>query len=312
MGLPATATLLFLVIAGAGFAGGVHSTRQPVARIGKERTAFSYPDPLRETKAALLEQINADRKAHGAPPLQPEHRAAKLGDDFCRAMVDEGSLSHFDSAGRPPYLRWTLAGGIDYHAENVGAYTSGGDTLGRPLIQALLAVHATMMTAGPPNDRHRATLLSPDFTHVGIGVAVSGGNLRVCEEFITRTMDWVVAPAAPVTTGAAATVQVQPQPGWEIPRVEVLYEEPASHPREARSSYSYPPAVLEMRPERGAGFGIPFSTAADGIFPVSPSGRVTVRLPPLARPGQYYVICHARRKGTTASAPATVIRIDAA
>jgi hypothetical protein len=283
----------------------------PPVRIGTERASFSYVDPLAAPKAVLLKQINADRKAHGAPPLQLEPRAASVGDTFCRALLEQGALSHFDAAGRPPYLRWTLAGGIDYHSENVGAYTSGGTALDRPLEQVLLSVHASMMAEIPPEDGHRRTLLDRDFTHVGIGVAVSGGSVRLCEEFTTRVIDWVSVPGAPLPAGAVATVQAQPSPGWEVPWVEVAYEPASKGTQRAGSSYSYPPAVLNLVPELATGFGVPYSTSVDGVYAVSPAGRVTVQLPLSAGPGHYYVICHSRRKGMKQAAPATVIRIDA-
>ena len=283
----------------------------PAVRVGKERTAFPYVDPLATVKAVLLDRINADRKAHGAPPLQPDARAASVGDAFCRELVERGALSHFDSAGRPPYLRWTLAGGIDYHSENVGAYTSGAAALDRPLEQVLLSIHASMMAEVPPDDGHRTTLLSRDFTHVGIGVAVKGGTVRVCEEFTTRVVDWVSMPDAPLAAGTVATVQAQPPPGWEIPSIEVGFERASKPAPPPRSSYDYPPAALKLLPERASGFGVPYSTTADGVYSVNAAGRVNVEVALSAGPGHYYVICHARRKGTKRAAPATVIRIDA-
>ena len=40
-----------------------------------------------------------------------------------------------------------------------------------------------MMAEKPPDDGHRQAILDPLWTHVGIGVALEGGEFRMTEEF---------------------------------------------------------------------------------------------------------------------------------
>ena len=61
------------------------------------------------------------------------------------------STGHWDTAGQPPYLRWGLAGAVDYHAENFGSFTRVGQNVEEGEVPALLLdAHARMMAERPP------------------------------------------------------------------------------------------------------------------------------------------------------------------
>jgi uncharacterized protein YkwD len=269
-------------------------------RLVTQRGAVQLDGPYVAEKQALLGRINEDRRRQGAGPLRPDGFATTLADAFCAELVDAGALSHYDAAGRPPYLRWVLAGGIAYHGENVSAYSSGGGTLDRAVEAIVLDLHASMIAETAPDDGHRRLLLNGDFTQVGIGIAVKGGQLRLCEEFSQPVLEWADVPARPAATGQPAAISAQPSAGWEVVAVEILHED-FPPPRQAGGkTYEYPPVATTLYPARPAGFGVPYSTAGGGTFTVGPSGRVSFEMPLRPGPGHSYAIFQVRPKGSRA------------
>ena len=88
-------------------------------RVVMSSLAPDYAENVPAAKAELLRVINEERSAHGAPALAYDLLGAKVGDEFCEDAARNRTSGHWDLAGRPPYLRWALAGGIDHHAQNL-------------------------------------------------------------------------------------------------------------------------------------------------------------------------------------------------
>jgi hypothetical protein len=284
-------------------------------RHGRERTAFDYRDPHLADKLALLEKVNADRVRDGAPPLQYEPRASLVGDRFCIDATLSGATGHWDLQGRAPYLRWGLAGGVDFHAQNAFALSDSSGVLDAPLRELLLEGHAQMMAERPPDDGHRRTILDPLWTHVGFGVAMAGGEFRMTQEFTRVIIDWIELPAAPVSPGARVRVAARPLPAWELRQIELLFEPP---PRaltllEARSrgAYGYPSAVLSLRPRLPRGYV--YSGGGRGDFPLDKNGAFELELALDHGAGHYLVVCHVRKRGARGGSlvPATAALIVA-
>src|ERR1017187_8820238 len=90
----------------------------PVTRHGADRASTNHSERFPEAKARLLAKLNEERRAAGVSRLAYDPLAASVGDDFCLDSARTRSSGHWDIAGRPPYLRWGLADGVDYHGEN--------------------------------------------------------------------------------------------------------------------------------------------------------------------------------------------------
>jgi uncharacterized protein YkwD len=172
-----------------------------VLRLGPERTRFAYDDPRAPEKRALFQRINRDRVLHGVAAVEYDPRAALVGDLFCLDGALSGSWGHWDLQGRAPYLRWGLAGGVDFHAENAAAWSADGGRLDTPLTDILISSHESMMAETPPADGHRRTVLDPHWTHVGIGIGAVGGQFRMTQEFTRVGFEWIEIPAEPVPAG---------------------------------------------------------------------------------------------------------------
>jgi hypothetical protein len=278
----------------------------PWPRLGPERLRVAYEDPRPADKRLLFERINRDRLRHGVPALAWEPRAALVGDRFCLDNALTGAAGHWDTEGRAPYLRWGLAGGVDYHGQNAAAWTLAVEPLDRPVGDMLLSSHEAMMAETPPHDGHRRLLLDPDFTHLGIGLAVVGRQLRLSEEFTRVGFEWLAAPPRPVPAGSVVTVAGRPFPGWRVGVVEVRFEPP---PRplsileiSARGSYGYPPAVRTLHPDAGG-----------QELQVRHGGELRLRVALDHGPGHYFVLCYLRRPedGAKPMTPATSLMVSA-
>jgi uncharacterized protein YkwD len=276
-------------------------------RFGPDRLTLPYLEPRAADKRALFERINRDRLRHGLAALHWEPRAARVGDAFCLDAALTGASGHWDRQGRAPYLRWGLAGGVDYHAQNAASFSLSGGRFEGPLIGLLLEAHETMMAEVPPGDGHRRLILDPEFTHLGIGLAVVGGQLRLSEEFTRVAFEWVALPAQALPAGSLAAMAGLPRPGWRVALVEIRFEPP---PRplslletRARGSYGYPPPVRTLHP----------GPRGDDIQ-VRRSGEVGLRFPLDQGPGHYFVLCYLERPGERGQAmlPATAAMVTAA
>lgn len=220
---------------------------------------------------------------------------AKVGDAFCLDAATARTSGHWDSAGRPPYLRWALAGGVDYQAENFSSLTrTGGDVEESEVSGLLLDAHGQMMAERPPDDGHRRTVLDPEWTHVGIGAAVAGGEFRMVEEFSRRVAEWVEVPRGPLPAGARAPFAVKLPAGWKLVSLEVGFE-PAPRPmsREEirrRGSYSYPALSQHFLARVPA--HAQYRDGSRGEVDVV-RGVVRAGIPLLSGPGNYYVFVFA-------------------
>ncbi|MBP1620352.1 MAG: hypothetical protein H6Q02_1119 [Acidobacteria bacterium] len=217
----------------------------PAVRVATVPTAAPSPGPPHAAaKRAVLERVNAARRDAGLAPVAWDGVLERTGDTFCARLVDELSSGHVLADDVPPYLRYVLAGGDGYHSQNVGSFDSsaaidpaGADAIAVTLLDRMLAER-------PPDDGHRRTILDPLATHLGVGVALDEGSVRVSHEFaVRRLVDWRPPPAASrpqsVVTLAGAVV-----PPLEVAAIEVLWLPlPAGRPAGATPvrSYGYPP-----------------------------------------------------------------------
>jgi uncharacterized protein YkwD len=274
--------------------------RPPILRLGPDRTAIVYDDPREADKRRLLARINRDRAAAGLPPVRYEPRASLVGDLFCLDAALGGFWGHWDHRGRPPFVRWGLSGGVDFHAQNSAAISSSDGVTERPVLDLMLESHQAMMDEKPPKDGHRRLILDPAYTHVGIGVAVAGGEFRLTQEFTRVAFEWIEVPATPLAAGATATFAGKPLPGWEVTAIEIRHEPP--------------PKPLSARQLRRLGsYGYPKLVRTFDDFGTDAGGTVSVRFPLDEGAGYYFVLCFVapRSRAEASVTPATAAMVTA-
>jgi uncharacterized protein YkwD len=196
-------------------------------------------------RAAVVTQVNAARAELGLDPLAYDVTLERVGDAHCTILLEEGGDGHFSRSGVAPYLRYLLAGGCGFHRENIASYSSTAPVDGAQLEKVLRRSVNEMLDEVPPQDGHRRSLLDPWVTHIGVGLAMQGGEVRMAHELATEVTErWSGPPAVAMPRTAVALEGRLARP-WRPAAVELLWEGPP-HPltdsaARAIRSYGYPP-----------------------------------------------------------------------
>ena len=202
-------------------------------------------DRFREERRAVLDALNLARARAGVVALAYDSTLEHIGDRHCRELVADGCVGHFSTDGVPPYLGTVLAGHPGYHRQNVASHSHGLGLVPGQLNDIILSAVAEMMAETPPNDGHRRAILEPTATHVGIGLAVEGSEVRVTHELATVvTRSWQ-PPSVVALPGTVVSLAGQLANPWQVAAVELLWEAlPQPLTREEANrirSYRYPP-----------------------------------------------------------------------
>jgi len=215
----------------------------PLAPLAPHDDRFGAP--YESERRTLLEAVNRARAETGVRPLTYDALLEVVGTLHCRRLLADGVAGHFALDGVPPYARYLLAGGHGYHRENAASRTSSYDVRPDEIRAVLLESLDRMLSEVPPADGHRKTLLDPDVTHIGVGIAYDGGEIRVAHEIAVEvTTAWRSAPAVARPQQRLGVGGRLTEP-WEVAAVEVLWQ-PLPRPMtpaqvERISSYGYPP-----------------------------------------------------------------------
>lgn len=124
----------------------------------------------REAEDQMLALVNRERTSRGLAPLKVNDKARAVGRQHSRDMFARGYFSHLTPEGVDPFGR-LRRGGVEFLAagENIA------------LAPDIPTAHKALMDSAG----HRANILSPNFSAVGIGV-IDGGpyGVMVSQEFI--------------------------------------------------------------------------------------------------------------------------------
>ncbi len=230
-----------------------------------------------ETRLTLRQEflrlINSDRKAHGLRPVELDSWTSSLADEYCRAQLRNGTTGHFTTDGQAPYMRYSFAGGSDGVSENAAAWSASYRFSDRALYEMIRRSEEAMMSESAPHDGHRRTILDPNATHVGIGLAWSGGEFRLTQEFIRRYISWTARPPHAAMTSDRIVAAGRAAHGYVVDAISVHYEpmpQPIS-PITANmiETYSLPDRRRDyaLHGQSGFNFAVPF-TDGPGIYTI--------------------------------------------
>lgn len=153
-----------------------------------ERGRFNDNDiPLAQEQ--LLTMVNEERTRAGLNRLKLDELACKVASEHAAEMANLLFLSHWGADGRKPYHRYSFAGGTDAVQENASSADDIQSISSNGVLGALHDMHQSMFNEVPPNDGHRKTILFPQHTHVGFGIALQGYSVRLDELYIGRYVD---------------------------------------------------------------------------------------------------------------------------
>lgn len=115
----------------------------------------------------LIDATNRYRAAHGLPALAPKAELNAWAQEWSWSMARSDYLSH------RPNLTDGYPAGWRYASENVLQNWSGADA------DALVAQWAS-------SPGHRANMLDPTITHIGVGIADAGSGRRYATQNFAR------------------------------------------------------------------------------------------------------------------------------
>lgn len=116
-----------------------------------------------------LALLNADRTKNGLAPLAYSTQLTKLAEDYAADMINRQFFAHNNPEGLTPFDRMDKYG---------IAYRYAGENLA--LNDTVSAAQVAFMNS----PTHRANILNPNFTEVGIGVKYApNGKVYVVQEF---------------------------------------------------------------------------------------------------------------------------------
>ncbi len=125
-------------------------------------------------EAASAGLANQARRDHGVGPLMVDPRIADVARSYSEQMKAQGYISHFDESGGAVDSRLAAAGvRFSVVGENLAAVSDRTDPAG--------TAHRNLM-ASP---EHRANILEPRFTSIGVGVVTDGTTYWITQIFVT-------------------------------------------------------------------------------------------------------------------------------
>ncbi len=248
----------------------------------------------------ILDLVNADRRAASLFPVEWDDFAAQVGTAHAQEMAEHNYMSHWNLQGYGPDVRYSLAGGADAIMENVYMYWYRYDD-GRPApiedwAQVIREAQASLMNS----PGHRANILDPDHTHIGIGIAYNAqtGDVRIAQEFVNRYVMLDTLPRQ-VRVGDEVDVAIALLSGASEPLINLAYE-PFPQPFTVNDLTNKMPGTYKSPAE--------FFKA---INPTANDGRFTARvaLDYNSQPGLYHVRVWVKANGRDVQASDIVIEV---
>jgi hypothetical protein len=141
---------------------------------------LSDPDTYAYAQRYLLLQLNQLRGRAGVGRVELDPLACQAAKQHATEMLSGRYLSHWNRQGLKPTRRYNLLGGYHSLGENVYRQRGGGGSLEERL---QLMLDTLLQSEG-----HSQTMLGPNYTHVGLGFALSsdGRDFYGVQEFIVR------------------------------------------------------------------------------------------------------------------------------
>lgn len=261
----------------------VQATRPPTVAAAPSATSVPTlvvaPPDVAALQALALDLINQDRAAAGLSPVVWDVAAAGLAQRHAEDMLDGQFFSHWNRDGYGPDQRAALKAGMtDAVFENIHTYWLRFDD-GRPAPIEDWSQRVREAQEGWMNSPgHRANILAPAHTHVGVGIAYRPdlGELRLVQEFVNRYVELDPLPQE-LPLAAAADISGRLLNGATDPLINLAYE-PFPRPLSQADLERTGAYRSEAQP-----FGVPDIQADGDRF------QARLQLDHQGRPGLYHV-----------------------
>ncbi len=145
---------------------------------------LGHSPSLNDLEHYAVQLINLDRLVNSVGPIAWDETAAVAARAHAAEMAQSGYFSHWGLDGQLPTFRYTQVGGSDHVAENLAKlwYEGTGAFPAPDFLRVVSHEDGLMNSPG-----HRANILDPYHTHVGVGLTAGGsGSTYLDQEFINR------------------------------------------------------------------------------------------------------------------------------
>ena len=272
------------------------------------------PEKFAELRAHLLEMVNEERAVAKVPLLAMDELATRVATAHAVEMATHEFASHWGRDGLKPYHRYSFAGGTDATQENVSAADNTWSNKMGDLKQDTSYLHLRLYQEKPPHDGHRETILAPQHTHVGFGIAVEKLRLRMVELFVARYVEVKDVPRVAKPKSRVLFAGKMLKRNHSLNHVEVFYEPLPKAPelswlQESRS-YSLPDDLRAFRPKVAPPFTYSDRTRGEVSIDLDGSFSVPVTLF-RDKPGIYTLVAWLKSNRSSKAFPATEVCIRA-
>jgi len=297
------------------FALGSILTQSPLAASGVTRVESSLAALLddeqsRVLRNELLAMVNRERKSQDLETLKLDDFASQIATAHAQDMANGGFLSHWGRDGRKPYQRYSFGGGTEATQENDGAVDHTSYFLtSEEFMSDVLDSHRSMYLETAPNDGHRKTILAPRHTHVGFGVALNYGRVRLSEIYVAR---YVRVDGYPPTRRPRSKFKFSGQllqSTHIIQTIDIFYEDlplpPTLEWLRVTRPYSLPAQRTTLMPRLPE--NTLYSNGSRGSIEFLEGGRFRVVVPLGKLPGIYTIVVWLQRHAWEKPFPATQV-----
>lgn len=260
---------------------------------GQQNNGLSKSEVTR-IKQHILEIINQQRRSQGLRDVELDAFASKVAEEHAWEMARGNYTSHWNEQGLKPYVRYGKAGGMDAVMENVAGKWSNAGFAPENVADIIEQFQMAMFYEKPPRDEHRRNILQPQHTHVGLGIAYTGGRIQFAEEFVAR---YIQVDSIPDRLKAGDIITLKGELLYDktdIHNIDIFYEPfpQALTPDQLNRTdlYSFPKDRLTLRVKAKEGYSYPDGTT--GIIDYDPTtGKFSTPIDfKGARPGIYTII----------------------
>lgn len=176
---------------------------------------------LEEQRVFLLELINRDRAANGGfPPVELGTNTA--AQEHAEEMLEYSYLSHWGLDGLKPYMRYALAGGTAYEAENISGIDEPPEEGARYRRTSAKSNIRQAQRGFMNSPGHRRNVLNPWHTKVSPGIACNDYTCAVVQQFEASYIEFDGRPA--IDSGVL-TVSGRTLSPFTLDQVDIWYEQ---------------------------------------------------------------------------------------
>lgn len=179
----------------------------PVTPTGPLSISPADYDPDR-LAAMMLDLVNTARQANGQSTVGWDETAVSAANLHAHDMVQDSYFSHWNLDGWGPEHRYAQVGGEDVVMENLHAFSYTYDDGRAAPIENWQEVIQNAQIGLMNSPGHRANILDPAHTHVGIGMAYNPetGQFRLAQEFTNQYVQ--LTQPIPIEVGVGDVVVV--------------------------------------------------------------------------------------------------------